>query len=320
MIGWLTHLQHARGKNVIFVAILERVVDEFNRAEWAIQIEGQKTGRELPGIVDQIVTMNFVDFGDGKPPTRAFICTPNLWGYPPGPLRTARTDRAAASRQTDREANRPRPAQAVLSFTPEQTLKQKVERRKQMPDFNDAGPQRSFDVIPDGTIATVRMKIRPGNAGEGGWLRRSKDGNSEALDCEFVVLDGEFAKRKFWTLLTVGGATDGHEEAGDISSARIRAMLESARGIRPDDNVRRCEAARQTTSTATSTALCFMPHRRRAGAKRLQGEKHRLDRVITPDADAPGTRSTQDPKPAASPTAAASTNAPAKIERPTWAS
>ena len=61
-----------------------------------------------------------------------------------------------------------------------------------MPDFNDAGPQRSFDLIPDGTIATVRMKIRPGGAGEGGWLRRANDGNSEALNCEFVVLDGEF--------------------------------------------------------------------------------------------------------------------------------
>ena len=57
-------------------------------------------------------------------------------------------------------------------------------------DFNDADTQRNFDVIPDGTIATVRMKVRPGNAGEGGWLRRSKDGISEALDCEFVVLDG----------------------------------------------------------------------------------------------------------------------------------
>jgi AAA domain len=85
MIAWLTHLQHARGKNVIFVAILEKVIDEFGRnSEWGIQLEGQKTGRELPGIVDQIVTMNFVDFGDGQPPTRAFICTPNPWRYPAG--------------------------------------------------------------------------------------------------------------------------------------------------------------------------------------------------------------------------------------------
>jgi AAA domain len=84
MIAWLAHLQHARGKNVIFVAILEKVIDEFNHSEWGIQLEGQKTGRELPGIVDQIITMNFVDFGDGQPATRAFVCTPNPWRYPAG--------------------------------------------------------------------------------------------------------------------------------------------------------------------------------------------------------------------------------------------
>src|SRR5262245_44619691 len=67
MIAWLTQLQHARGKNVIFVCILEQVINEFSRPEWSVQIEGQKTARELPGIVDQIITMNFVDFGDGNP-------------------------------------------------------------------------------------------------------------------------------------------------------------------------------------------------------------------------------------------------------------
>lgn len=65
-----------------------------------------------------------------------------------------------------------------------------------MLDFNDAGPQRSFDLIPDNTIVTVELTIRPGGAGEGGWLRRSKDGRSEALDCEFTVIEGEYAKRK----------------------------------------------------------------------------------------------------------------------------
>jgi len=85
MIGWLTQLQHARGKNVIFVCVLEQILNEFQRPEWSIQIEGQKTARELPGIVDQIVTMNFIDFGDGQPPTRAFVCTaPNPWRYPAG--------------------------------------------------------------------------------------------------------------------------------------------------------------------------------------------------------------------------------------------
>jgi hypothetical protein len=80
---WLHQLQHARAKNVVFVGVLERVVDEFNRGEWQLQAEGSKTSRELPGIVDEILTMQFLDFGDGKPPTRAFVCTsPNPWGYP----------------------------------------------------------------------------------------------------------------------------------------------------------------------------------------------------------------------------------------------
>ena len=82
MIGWLTHLQHTRGKNVIFVGILENLKDEFNTTSWELQIEGSKTGKELPGIVDQIVTMQFIDFGDGKA-VRAMVCTsPNPWRYP----------------------------------------------------------------------------------------------------------------------------------------------------------------------------------------------------------------------------------------------
>jgi hypothetical protein len=81
MLMWLHQLQHAREKNVVFVGILEKVVDEFNRAEFVLQMEGSKTGRELPGIVDQIVTMNWIDFGDGAP-ARAFVCTPNPWNYP----------------------------------------------------------------------------------------------------------------------------------------------------------------------------------------------------------------------------------------------
>ena len=53
-----------------------------NVATWQPQIEGGKTGRELPAIVDEIITMTWIDFGDRKP-VRAFVCTsPNPWGYP----------------------------------------------------------------------------------------------------------------------------------------------------------------------------------------------------------------------------------------------
>ena len=76
-------MQHARAKNVIFIAVLEKVLDDFNRlVEWRPQLEGGKTGRELPAIIDEIVTLTMVDFGDGKP-MRALVCDPqNQWRYP----------------------------------------------------------------------------------------------------------------------------------------------------------------------------------------------------------------------------------------------
>jgi hypothetical protein len=80
---WLNQLQHTTALNIVLVGVLELASDEFNRGLWQLQCEGSKVGRELPGIVDEIITYQFLDFGDGKPPERGFVCTsPNAWGYP----------------------------------------------------------------------------------------------------------------------------------------------------------------------------------------------------------------------------------------------
>ena len=76
VIGLLKHLQHAQGKTVIFVGILEKVTDEFNRTTWQPQLEGGKAGRELPGIVDQVISMSLFaaeDDGWRHDPERADI-------------------------------------------------------------------------------------------------------------------------------------------------------------------------------------------------------------------------------------------------------
>ncbi|MGE0257109.1 MAG: ATP-binding protein [Alphaproteobacteria bacterium] len=66
VIGLLKHLQHAPARTVIFVGILERVTDEFNRTTWQPQMEGGKAARELPGIVDQVISMSrFTAEGEG---------------------------------------------------------------------------------------------------------------------------------------------------------------------------------------------------------------------------------------------------------------
>ncbi|MDD3676780.1 ATP-binding protein [Thauera propionica] len=82
MIAALTHLQHARGKHVIYVAILDERTDDFNRRVFTPQIEGSKTATELPGIVDEVVTLAELKAEDGSA-YRAFVChTVNPWGYP----------------------------------------------------------------------------------------------------------------------------------------------------------------------------------------------------------------------------------------------
>lgn len=84
MIAWLTHLQHTPGKNVWFVGLLDEKTDDFNRTVYDPQIEGAKTGLELPGIVDQVITMAALSDDQGNP-YRAFVCQqPNPWGFPAG--------------------------------------------------------------------------------------------------------------------------------------------------------------------------------------------------------------------------------------------
>jgi len=90
VIGLLKHLQHAQAKTVIFVGILEKVTDEFSRAVWQPQMEGGKAGRELPGIVDQVISMSFFSAdGDGwrhepeRGETRRLVCRAgNPFGLP----------------------------------------------------------------------------------------------------------------------------------------------------------------------------------------------------------------------------------------------
>ena len=88
-------------------------------------------------------------------------------------------------------------------------------------DYSTTPPPREFDLIPNGTVASVAMKLRPGGAGESGLLKRSKNGECAMLDVEFVVLDGEYARRKIWALMVLEGTTSGHAQAAAISRPHI---------------------------------------------------------------------------------------------------
>lgn len=82
MITALTHLQHVRDKHVIYVAILEEALDDFKRRYLRLQLEGSKTALELPGVLDEVVTLAVLKADDGTT-YRGFVTrADNPYGFP----------------------------------------------------------------------------------------------------------------------------------------------------------------------------------------------------------------------------------------------
>jgi AAA domain len=77
LIGWTGQLQHTRARTIAFTAVLEKVVDDHGSSSWQIQLEGQRTRRELPAILDLIIAMVWVPFKDK--PRRAFVCQSDVY-------------------------------------------------------------------------------------------------------------------------------------------------------------------------------------------------------------------------------------------------
>ena len=155
-------------------------------------------------------------------------------------------------------------------------------------DYTDAPPPQ-FELIPQGTIATVVTHIRPGNAGEDGLLKRSKDGGCEMLDLEFTVVDGTFKGRKLWQNMVLVGTTDGHAKAADISRGTLKAMLDSALGLKPDDVSPQARAAR-TVELKQFEGMTFVAKigiekgaAKNDGSGGFWDDKNNLAGVITPD-------------------------------------
>lgn len=151
-------------------------------------------------------------------------------------------------------------------------------------DFNSAPTQRDdFELIPDGTKVPVQITVRPGHAGDGGWLKRSKAGDCLMIDAEFVIVDGPFAKRKFWSQLTVDGETEGQKKAVEISVARLRGILESAFGVRPDDESDKAMAKRRISSYGDIDGLRFWAVVGIEKGKDGYKDKNNIKTVLTPD-------------------------------------
>lgn len=151
-------------------------------------------------------------------------------------------------------------------------------------DFNDAGEQRSGDVIPVNTIAKVVATIRPGSVGQGGWLTQSQKSDVQYLNFEFTVLEGPYAKRKIWQNLTVsGGKVDerGQSKGWGITKATLRAMLDSAYGLDPDDDSPQARQRRVTQDWGAFNGLQFIIKIGIDKGKDGNPDKNKLGLVLT---------------------------------------
>jgi hypothetical protein len=160
-------------------------------------------------------------------------------------------------------------------------------------DMNDAEPQKTGELIPDGTFAKVTMIIRPGGVdGEGEidrcLLRAPKDPSSDVrmLDCEFTVTEGPHLKRKFWQMFTVqGGKVDesGASIAWKISKSTFRAMIDSALGLDPQDMSDAAKQKRLLRGLNDLSGITFVAKVKiEPNDDSRYPDQNRLDRVVLP--------------------------------------
>lgn len=153
-------------------------------------------------------------------------------------------------------------------------------------DFNSADDQTSFDLIPKGVLVKVRMTLKPGGFDDpnqgwiGGYATRNENTGSVYLNCEYTVVDGPYARRKLWGLIGL------HSEKGpnwaNMGRTFIKGILNSAKGLHPDDQSPNAQNARRIGGFADLDGLEFAG---RVDWERDQYDqfKHVIRGAVTPD-------------------------------------
>ena len=110
-----------------------------------------------------------------------------------------------------------------------------------MIDFNQASENQSagVGVIPPNSCVLVRLSaVRPnaGMTGSDPLLTRCKSSSLEQFRTELTVAEGSYKGKVIYHNFNLGGAVNsGQKRAVQISMAQLRAAVEFARGIDPDD-------------------------------------------------------------------------------------
>lgn len=144
-------------------------------------------------------------------------------------------------------------------------------------DLNDAEPQREGGLIPEGTISLAVMTLRSGGFGDDGFLAKSKSSGGDMLDAEFTLVGGKYERRKVWKYLSL------HGDAGPVTRSQLRAALESAHGVFPEDASPAAQEKRRAATYGVFNGLCVCVKIGIEKGKDSFPDKNVIRAFVTPD-------------------------------------
>lgn len=151
-------------------------------------------------------------------------------------------------------------------------------------NYEDKSP--NYELIPNGTIAKVKMVIKPGGYNDpsqgwsDGYASKSHFSGSIFLDTEYTILEGKYAKRKIWGLIGIQSANG--PEWTNMGKAFIKGIINSARGISPKDISDAAILARKIDSFKMLDGIEFVA-RIDVTKDIKENSKNEIKAAITPD-------------------------------------
>jgi hypothetical protein len=113
-------------------------------------------------------------------------------------------------------------------------------------------------------------------------ITKSKSG-FEYLSVEATITSEPYSRRKIFQNIGIGGTTEGHAKAAEISRSLLRGILESARGIKPEDESELARKARRINSFKDLVEMEFAAEIGIEKGKDGYEDKNSIKRTITPD-------------------------------------
>jgi hypothetical protein len=162
--------------------------------------------------------------------------------------------------------------------------------------YNEARNEKQ-ELIPSG-IYWVQAEIVPGGYGDGDILKQSKKGTLAYLNLRAHVLEGPYRGCSIYDMIMVepigNNPTDGEQQSVRNGRARVRRMVESARGV--DVGHEAPETIRDRLAISGWGDVHGLVYFARVGVEEANNghkEKNIIEQVITPcDNEWPGTPTT----------------------------